>query len=78
MTWKIQVSAQIYGIPENEKNLEIEVINKLIHDKLKVTILGIGRVHRVGTKSEDKTRPAIFKLLDFRDKIKVFNCPKLK
>lgn len=73
----------IYGILETENEttecLETEVINKLIRDKLKVTISGIERIHRLGKKSEDKTRPVIFKLLDFRDKIKILkNCPKLK
>lgn len=51
----------------------------LCKKKLGVTVSGIERIHRLGTKKNEKARPVILKLLDFRDKVKILkNCPKLK
>ncbi|XP_075530132.1 uncharacterized protein LOC142563465 [Dermacentor variabilis] len=72
-----------YGIPEveNEKpdDLERTISDKIIKGTIGVTVSGIERMHRLGTKAENKTRPVILKLQCFEDKANILkNCSKLK
>ncbi|XP_042149567.1 uncharacterized protein LOC121837814, partial [Ixodes scapularis] len=73
----------VYGIPEivNESNESLDsfVTEKILKEILEVQSAGFERIHRLGKKMENKTRPVIFKLFDFRDKAKILkNCYKLK
>ncbi|KAH7953845.1 hypothetical protein HPB49_013057 [Dermacentor silvarum] len=72
-----------YGIPEveNEKpdDLKRTISDKVSNGTIGVTISGIERMHRLGTKAENKTRPVILKLQCFEDKANIMkNCSKLK
>lgn len=72
-----------YGI-EEDKNENNETLQQTINEKILKDVLQIGpitieRIHRLGRASDKKNRPVILKLLDSRDKAKVFkNCYKLK
>ncbi|XP_072145120.1 uncharacterized protein [Dermacentor andersoni] len=73
----------VYGMPEeedeNNESLERSVNKKVVKDSLQLDEVAIERIHRLGRPEENKTRPIILKLLDFRDKAKVLrNCHKLK
>nr|XP_037284169.1 uncharacterized protein LOC119176932 [Rhipicephalus microplus] len=73
----------IYGIPENQNEdnstLEETVTETVFKEKLDIDGVGIERIHSLGKPATNKTRPTILKLLDFRDKTRVFkNCHKLK
>uniref|UniRef100_A0A6G5A9P1 Uncharacterized protein n=1 Tax=Rhipicephalus microplus TaxID=6941 RepID=A0A6G5A9P1_RHIMP len=73
----------VYGIPEDEKedeeSLEQVINNTVAKGVLKIEPVSIERIHRLGKRSANKTRPIIFKLLDDRDKTKILkNCHKLK
>lgn len=65
----------VYGIPEivNESNESLDsfVTEKILKEILEVQSAGFERIHRLGKKMENKTRPVIFKLFDFRDKAKI-------
>lgn len=76
----------VYGVNEQDnettEKLEKAVIKEIFQDVLGVNILGVERIHRLGRPKQgldNKPRPVILKLLDFRDKDRVMkNCPKLK
>ncbi|XP_075526844.1 uncharacterized protein LOC142558589 isoform X3 [Dermacentor variabilis] len=73
----------VYGMQEdtkeNTESLERAVNEKVIRHTLKLEPVAIERIHRLGKPMANKTRPIIFKLLDFRDKTKILrNCQKLK
>nr|XP_054917733.1 uncharacterized protein LOC129380525 [Dermacentor andersoni] len=72
-----------YGIPEveNERpdDLKRTISDKIIKGTIGVTVSGIERMHRLGTKAENKTQPVILKLQCFEDKVNILkNCAKLK
>lgn len=64
---------------ENQKDLDVEINEKIIRNVLKLEPVAIERIHRLGKATTNKVRPVILKLLDFRDKNKILkNCSKLK
>lgn len=55
------------------------MINTFFKETLKISVSGVERCHRLGAKKQNKIRPVILKLVDFREKLLIFkNCPKLK
>ncbi|XP_077560605.1 uncharacterized protein LOC144175397 [Haemaphysalis longicornis] len=72
-----------YGIEEdkneNNESLEDTINEKILKNILEIEPVAIERIHRLGRAAEGKNRPVILKLLNSRDKAKVFkNCHKLK
>lgn len=73
----------VFGIPEGENETEEELKQKVLHDvfdkRLGVKVNTVERIHRLGKKRNDKTRPVIMRLFDYNEKTAVFsNCKKLK
>lgn len=72
----------LYGIDEDPSETPEELVEKIktniFEEKLKISVSSIERCHRLGKKNE-KARPVIIKLLDYRDKVEILkSCPKLK
>lgn len=65
----------IYGLNEEQDEtsemLEKTVNQKVIKDILEMNPVEIERVHRIGKPDPNKTRPIIFKLLDWRQKSQI-------
>uniref|UniRef100_A0A147BTT5 Putative tick transposon n=1 Tax=Ixodes ricinus TaxID=34613 RepID=A0A147BTT5_IXORI len=61
----------IFGLSElpNEESstLEDKVTKEILGGKLNVNINGIDRIHRLGKPAHGKTRPVIFRLVNFKD-----------
>ncbi|KAM7308681.1 uncharacterized protein ISCGN_012315 [Ixodes scapularis] len=73
----------IFGLSElpNEESstLEDRVTKEILGGTLNVKINGIDRIHRLGRPAHGKTRPVIFRLVNFKDKLNILcNCNKLK
>lgn len=73
----------VYGMEEDadsgEDTLDQIINNKIIKGMLKMNPIPIERAHRLGKSNSDKTRPIIYKMLDYRDKESVLrNCRRLK
>ncbi|XP_077537193.1 uncharacterized protein LOC144149458 [Haemaphysalis longicornis] len=73
----------IFGVKEPEgepqQSLEEQVTKHIFEDLLKISDVAIERIHRTGRPAENKCRPVILKLVDGRDKVKIFkNCCNLK
>ncbi|XP_072144351.1 uncharacterized protein [Dermacentor andersoni] len=67
------------GVQENEVALMKKVTEEVFRDILKVQVSSIERIHRLGKKTPGRNRPIIFRLADFREKVKILsNCTKLK
>lgn len=57
---------------EEENHLPERAVNKkLVKNSLKLYEVTTECVHRLGTATENKTRPITIKLLDFTDKTKI-------
>uniref|UniRef100_A0A6M2D5R7 Putative myosin light chain kinase smooth muscle-like protein ovary overexpressed n=1 Tax=Rhipicephalus microplus TaxID=6941 RepID=A0A6M2D5R7_RHIMP len=55
------------------------VSRDFFQEKLQLSINGMERCHRIGSKRPHKTRPIVIKLLDYREKQSILkNCGKLK
>lgn len=73
----------VFGIQEDRNETEEELRKKVLLDvfdkRLGVKVNTVERIHRLGKKREDKTRPVIMRLFDYNEKTAVFdNCKKLK
>ncbi|KAH9374442.1 hypothetical protein HPB48_017096 [Haemaphysalis longicornis] len=73
----------IFGVKkpvgEPQQSLEEQVTKNIFEDLLKISAVAIERIHRIGRPAENKCRPVILKLVDGRDKVKIFkNCCNLK
>lgn len=73
----------IFGVKESrgepQQSLEEQVTKNIFEDLLKIPDVAIERIHRIGRPAENKCRPVIIKLVDGRDKAKIFkNCCNLK
>ncbi|CAN7990911.1 unnamed protein product, partial [Ixodes hexagonus] len=73
----------VFGIPEQEREtdkiIRKKVIQDLFRDRLGVDVQSVERIHRLGAKKPEKTRPVIMKVYDYNEKSDVFrNCVKLK
>ncbi|XP_077551551.1 uncharacterized protein LOC144165304 [Haemaphysalis longicornis] len=73
----------IHGLKEEQneslESLHENVVNTFFKETLKISVSGVERCHRLGVKKQNKIRPVILKLVDFREKLLIFkNCPKLK
>ncbi|XP_049527737.1 uncharacterized protein LOC119462805 [Dermacentor silvarum] len=67
------------GTQENDAALVKKVTEEVFRDILKVQVTSIERIHRLGKKTPGRNRPIIFRLADFREKVKILsNCTKLK
>ncbi|KAH7948914.1 hypothetical protein HPB49_003430 [Dermacentor silvarum] len=67
------------GTQENDAALVKKVTEEDFRDILKVQVTSIERIHRLGKKTPGRNRPIIFRLADFREKVKILsNCTKLK
>lgn len=67
----------IYGVEESNNEtpdeLERKVKDEVIEQKLGLTVSGIERMHRLGRKSENKSRPVIIKFIDHREKTSILS-----
>lgn len=72
----------IYGLheAENESSASLlKIVTDLLSSKLCVPCDGIERCHRLGSRTDGKIRPVIFKVIDHREKVLILkNAPKLK
>lgn len=73
----------IYGLNENERETPQELHNAVIGDlfsnKLGVSVSSSERIHRLGKKTSNRTRPVIVKFFNYNDKLAVQrNCRRLK
>lgn len=73
----------IYGLEErlneNSTNLEQAVVKGVFKDKLGVETRSVERVHRIGKKRPNSTRPVIIRFYNFTEKMTILrNCKKLK
>lgn len=60
----------VYGVPEMDEETS-EALEEAVKEEIITKILepvAIERIHRLGSRETNKTRPVIFKLLDARDK----------
>lgn len=67
----------IYGLKEKNDEtsewLEQTVNKDIIEDTLGLEKVAIERIHRLGKRATDKTRPVIMKLLDYRQKVAILS-----
>lgn len=73
----------IFGVNEPmgepQQSLEEQVRKNISEDLLKIPDVAIERIRRIGRPAGNKCRPVILKLVDGRDKAKIFkNCYNLK
>lgn len=73
----------IFGVPETDdetaESLHGAVVNRLFCDTFGLPVVTTERVHRLGRRTDGKTRPVMVKFLHFSEKMSVLrNCPKLK
>ncbi|XP_040076217.1 uncharacterized protein LOC120848305 [Ixodes scapularis] len=72
----------LYGLTESADETSeslLSNVSKIFSDKLIIDCPRIERCHRIGRKHDDRSRPVIMKLLDFREKMEVLkNSFKLK
>lgn len=63
-------------------NKRVNPLKVFVKDNIQIEIAGIERIHRLGrirNAQVTANRPVILKLLDYRDKVKIFKCcSKLK
>ncbi|XP_040067972.1 uncharacterized protein LOC120841176, partial [Ixodes scapularis] len=74
------ISFGLSELPNKESStLEDRVTKEILGGKLNVKINGIDRILRLGRPAHGKTRPVIFRLVNFKDKLNILrNCNKLK
>lgn len=59
--------------------LSESISENFFKSKLGLSVTGIERCHRLGSKRPNKIRPVIIKLIDFQEKLRILkNCTKLK
>ncbi|XP_077544496.1 uncharacterized protein LOC144156367 [Haemaphysalis longicornis] len=73
----------VFGVPEKEEetaeSLMKEVVDDIFQAKLNVKVSSVERIHRIGRKQPEKSRPIILRLIDHREKLSVLkNCFNLK
>lgn len=72
----------LHGIPESpddDNRAVTNVVSKFLTETLSMDCPQIERCHRLGRRHTGRTRPIIFRLLDFREKIHILkNASKLK
>lgn len=67
----------MYGIHKTADEDSAFLENLVKKDVFERILSGIERIHRLGRKSTNKTRPIILKLLDGRDKTKILSSCRL-
>ncbi|CAN7941741.1 unnamed protein product [Ixodes hexagonus] len=73
----------VYGINEEDNetlsSIRKAVIEDLFKSKMGVNVASVERIHRLGRKAANKSRPVIIKFFDYNEKMLLMkNAPKLK
>ncbi|XP_070390645.1 uncharacterized protein [Dermacentor albipictus] len=73
----------VFGIPEKPDEtsdmLEDMVVRQICHDRLGIVVKSLERIHRIGRLRNNKPRPIILRLYNFREKDSIMKvCFKLK
>ncbi|CAN8029883.1 unnamed protein product, partial [Ixodes persulcatus] len=73
----------VYGVNEREtetpNSLREFVLTGIFEEKLGVKVSSLERIHRLGKKTPNKTRPVILRLFDFNEKMELLrNAKKFK
>ncbi|CAN7977806.1 unnamed protein product [Ixodes persulcatus] len=73
----------VYGINEEDNetlaSIKKAVIEDLFQSKMGVNVASVERIHRLGRKAANKSRPVIIKFFDYNEKMLLMkNAPKLK
>lgn len=73
----------VFGLPEDSGETESElteaVVHKLFGAKLGIKVKSVDRIHRLGKRKPNSSRPVIMNFYDHREKEHVLkNCGKLK
>lgn len=64
----------VHGIPEKGDETEAALrgsVKSMFQDKMKMSVMSIERIHRLGRKQETITRPVILRLYGFNEKIQL-------